>query len=91
MVQGLRLIEGWGFEYRTCLVWNKEYMKDINNNFQLLLIGAKGNPVMLFKEVDPYRNGNKPCVIREKIKATYLGEKVDLEFDESLKGWQIWH
>jgi hypothetical protein len=90
LAKGLKLIQGWGFEYRTCHIWNKEFLKDFNINFDLLLVGAKGNPVMLFKEPEPYRNGNKPSVIRERIRATYLGDKIDLDIDESLKGWEIW-
>jgi len=88
--RGLKFAQNWGFEYRTCMVWNKEFLNAVNDKIEILLISVKGNPVMLFKESEPYRNGNKPQVIRERIQATYLGSKVDLFFEESLTGWKFW-
>jgi len=88
--QGLKLAQSWGFEYKTCMVWNKEFLHDVTNKAEILLISVKGNPVMLFKESKSYRNGNKPQVIRERIQATYLGSKVDLFFEDSLTGWKFW-
>jgi N6-adenosine-specific RNA methylase IME4 len=88
--RGLKLAQHWGFVYKTCLVWNKEFLLDVTNNAEILLISAKGSPAMIFKESEPYRNGNKPQVIRERIQATYLGSKIDLFFDDSLTGWMFW-
>ena len=88
--RGLKLAQIWGFDYKTCMVWNKEFLNSVNDKVEILLISVKGNPVMLFKESEPYRNGNKPQVIRERIQATYLGSKVDLFFEDSLTGWKFW-
>lgn len=88
--RGLKLAQNWGFEYKTCMVWNKEFLHDVTNKAEILLISAKGNPAMIFKESETYRNGNKPQVIRERIQATYLGSKVDLFFEDSLTGWKLW-
>ena len=84
--RGLKVIERWGFEYKTCMVWNKEFLHAVNDNVEILLIGVKGSPAMIFKEHEPYRIGNKPEVIRERIRATYLGAKLELLPD----GWQVW-
>jgi hypothetical protein len=84
--RGLKLAQHWGFVYKTCMVWNKEFLHDVTNKAEILLISAKGNPAMIFKESEPYRNGNKPQVIHERIQATYLGAKLELLSD----GWQIW-
>lgn len=88
--RGLKLAQNWGFAYKTCMVWNKEFLHDVTNKAEILLVSAKGNPAMIFKESEPYRNGNKPQVIRERIQATYLGSKVDLFFEDSLTGWKFW-
>lgn len=88
--RGLKFAQHWGFDYKTCMVWNKEFLRDLTNNAEILLISAKGSPAMIFKESEPYRNGNKPQVIRERIQATYLGSKIDLFFEDSLTGWKFW-
>ena len=44
--EGLQIVDAWGFEYRTCMVWVKDRIGMgyyARQQHELLLIGARGN------------------------------------------------
>ena len=86
LTRGLKLAQNAGFQYRTALVHNNDFLNEPSNNAEILLISVKGNPAMICQGYEPYRNGNKPRVIRERILETYSGDKIELLAD----GWEIW-
>ena len=83
---GLKIINKWDYHYRTCLVHNHDFLDEPSNNAEILLISTKGNPALICQGYEPYRDGNKPRVIRERIQSTYTGAKLELLPD----GWVIW-
>ncbi len=83
LIEGLELIEKWGFQYKTCgFTWIKTYTNGkpvvglgywTRANAELCLIAAKGNIRRVDKGVSqvilekPREHSRKPDCVREKI------------------------
>jgi N6-adenosine-specific RNA methylase IME4 len=84
----LRLIEGWGFEYKSCAVWDKETIGLgfwWQNQHEILIGASRGNPVMP-------ENGSimGPSLYREKktrhsAKPEYFRTMIDI-----VPEWKDW-
>jgi len=84
--EALVVIRKWGFKYRTCMLWNKDFCDEVSGNGEILLISTRGNPPMMVENLDITGKTEKPHKIRELIESTYSGSKLELLPD----GWQIW-
>jgi hypothetical protein len=83
---GIRICKHWGFKYQTCLFWNKDHLKEITLNGELLLVSVKGSPNVIFREYED--SSEKPELFEEIIREGYHDiSKVELQIGE---GWKIW-
>ena len=90
--QALQLIDGWGFNYKTCFVWKKDKV-EVSDNTEILTISVKGNPKMIPQTVESY-NGKtaKPKMVKQLIDDTYIDvSKVAITFsDSTIEDWKTW-
>lgn len=84
--EALGVIRKWGFKYRTCMVWNKDFCDEVSGNGEILLISTRGNPPMMVENLDITGKTEKPQKVRELIESIYSGTKLEL----LPEGWQIW-
>ena len=89
--QALHLIDGWGFNYKTCMVWNKDVF-DISDNAEILTISTKGNPPMLPLTKETFDSKiTKPVMVEDMIKNNFGGAILELTFDNSkINAWNFW-
>jgi len=84
--EALGVIRNWGFKYRTCMVWNKDFCEEVSGNGEILLISSRGNPPMMIENIVNTGKAEKPPIVRELIESTYSGSKLELLPD----GWVVW-
>ena len=96
-----RVIDAWGFEYKTSFVWDK-----VKHNFgqynsvrhELLLVGGRGKSKpevsKLYDSVasiERTEHSAKPPYFRRLIETLYpSAEKVELFAREAAPGWTVW-
>lgn len=102
LVECMKVIEAWGFEYRTNLVWDKEVIGmgyHARNQHEILLVAKRGNipPPEAGKQpssVHRERRGEhsaKPQFYYEMIEAAYPGlPKIELFCRSPREGWAVW-
>lgn len=95
-------LESWGFQYRTCLSWDKEKMGMgywFRNQHELLLVGLRGKfspPVPSKRIRSVYRevrgkHSKKPDFIRNWIMECFPDiPKVELFARQKTEGWDVW-
>ena len=102
LVEALKVMEAWGFQYRTCMVWTKDrpgmgyYARQ---QHELLLIGKRGD----LKAPDPEdrpsslieaprgKHSEKPGEVYQLLERMYpLGTKVELFARNERDGWACW-
>ena len=100
--EALKVIESWGFQYKTCIVWDK-----VKHNFgfyfsvrhELLLIADKGkstpnktselhDSVISIERSD--KHSEKPEYFRQLIEKMYEGEKIELFARKKSENWDVW-
>jgi N6-adenosine-specific RNA methylase IME4 len=99
--EALQVMQAWGFDYKTCIVWDK-----IKHNFgyyfsvrhELLLIGGRGSStpdnselhdsVISIERSD--RHSEKPQYFRDLILKMYRGKKIELFAREKPEGFDVW-
>lgn len=102
LAESMRVIESWGFIYRTCAVWDKQHIGMgyyFRQQHELLLVATKGSipapppysrPASIYSE----RRGKhsaKPSRFAEWIEAMYPElNKIELFCREPRKGWFVW-
>lgn len=97
-----RVIEAWGFEYRSCFVWCKPQM-GIGNywrvSHEFLLLGIRGDAVtftdktlMSWQSLDRGQHSKKPEAVRQKIEAACpaLTPRLELFARVASHGWSAW-
>lgn len=97
-----RVIEAWGFEYRSCFVWCKPQM-GIGNywrvSHEFLLLGVRGDAVTFtdktlksWESLDRTKHSKKPEAVRDKIEAATpkLTPRLELFARVVSKGWAAW-
>ena len=102
LADALRLIAAWGFEYRTCAVWDKEIIGMgyyYRQRHELLLVATRGQLPAPQPDVRPAsvvceRRGPhsaKPAVFAEQIEAMYPElPKIELFCRSPRPGWAVW-
>lgn len=96
----LDVMEGWGFDYKTNLVWVKETGPTIGfyvvSRHELLLIGTKGEhmlpevkPISIIKG-DVTIHSRKPANVYDLIESMYDGPYIELFARVQREGWDIW-
>jgi N6-adenosine-specific RNA methylase IME4 len=100
--EALEVMKAWGFQYKTCIVWDK-----VKHNFgfyfsvrhELLLIGGRGsstpdNSTGLHDSVISIerseKHSEKPEYFRQLIDQMYNGEKIELFARQSASNWDVW-
>ena len=85
----MELVKRWGFSYKHCWVWTKEFLADMTDNAEILLICSVGYPKIISgDEFDVH--SEKPTLIKKKIYSTYGGKKIELFLGQGNEGWNIW-
>jgi N6-adenosine-specific RNA methylase IME4 len=97
--EAFEVLESWGFNYRTCLVWDKLSIGMgywFRNQHELLLVAVKGNfsppdakmrisSVFKLKKAE---HSEKPAKIRALISSWYPSQtKLELFAREHIEGW----
>lgn len=99
LFEAKQVIEGWGFEYKSCYVWVKSQI-GIGNYWRLshefLLLGIRGNPKIepskRMRSWDEYPRGKhsgKPEAIRLKIEKISPGPYLELFGRKPVAGWTV--
>jgi N6-adenosine-specific RNA methylase IME4/ParB-like chromosome segregation protein Spo0J len=74
LYHGMRVIEAWGFEYRTHMVWVKDKIGPgyyVRQQHEVLLIARRGNPPV------PPENARPPSVFHAPRSATHSKKPVE--------------
>ena len=102
LLEALQVMEAWGYEYRTCVVWVKDQIGMgyyVRQKHELLLIGKRGNLPMPLPENRPESvimaprgaHSAKPVEAYELIERMYPGHsKLELFSREAREGWTAW-
>lgn len=100
--EAMRVIDAWGFTYRTCAVWDKQKIGMgyyFRQQHELLLVAAKGSlpvpdPSDRVSSVISAPRGEhskKPDVVYELIESMYHGHQMlELFCREPREGWASW-
>jgi len=83
LAECLKVIEAWGFEYRTNMIWDKEIIGmgyHVRNQHELLLVAKRG-------KIPP----PKPVFYYEMIEKAYPTlPKIELFCRSPREGWAVW-
>ena len=100
--EAIGVLETWGFEYKTCAVWDKELMGMgywLRGAHELLLIGTKGHPGVPEPEnryssvIRSRREGHskKPDIVYEMIeKMCPYGNYLEMFARSQREKWVVW-
>lgn len=100
--EGLRVLEAWGFEYKTGLVWVKDKIGMgyyARGRHELVLIGTRGDmhPPETERRPDSVitaprrKHSGKPDELYEIIERMYPhGKRLELFARQRRKGWEAW-
>jgi N6-adenosine-specific RNA methylase IME4 len=102
LANALRLIEGWGFEYKSAHVWGKPGRGTgywVRDNAELLLIATRGNvpapapgtqaPCLI--EAPTGQHSEKPEVFAEMIERQWPNTpKLEMFARQPRPGWDVW-
>jgi N6-adenosine-specific RNA methylase IME4 len=97
--ESFRVIEAWGFEYRSCFVWVKPQM-GIGNYWRLahefLLLGIRGDAkrfnnrsLRSWAEFERRKHSSKPEEVRGFIEAASPGPYLELFGRKPVEGWTV--
>lgn len=94
-----RIIEAWGFTYKSCFVWVKPQM-GIGNywrvSHEFLLLGVRGScsaadrSLMSWAEIPRSRHSRKPERVREMVERMSPGPRLEMFARVSSPGWTSW-
>lgn len=94
-----RIIEAWGFEYKSSFVWVKPAI-GLGNYWrcahEFLLLGIRGNTpfrnraVRSWLEAPRLRHSEKPEAVRGLIEAVSPGPYLELFARRATAGWSVW-
>lgn len=100
--QGIRVLQEWGFTYRTCAIWDKQKIGMgyyFRQQHEILLVGVRGNlPVPEAKNrpksVFSFPRGEhsaKPAEVAEMIERMYPElSKLEMFCRSPRDGWDVW-
>lgn len=94
-----RVMEAWGFTYKSCFVWVKPQM-GIGNywrvSHEFMLLGVRGSlpfsnkSLMSWAEIPRTRHSEKPEQVRDFIQSASAGPYLELFARRSVPGWTCW-
>lgn len=102
LVEAVSLLQAWGFEYKTCMVWVKDkigmgyYARQIH---ELVLIGAKGSLQLPDESIRPEsvfyaprgEHSEKPEILYSIIETMYpTFNKLEMFARSKREGWKVW-
>lgn len=100
--EGLEVLNAWGFQYRTCAIWDKETLGMgyyFRVQHEILLVGKKGNfgtppesarPRSIIRERRT-SHSRKPDVVARIIEDMYpTARKIELFARRTRQGWTVW-
>lgn len=100
--KGLQVLEAWGFEYRTSMVWVKPSIGPgqwVRQRHEILLIGVRGS-IPTPKDEDKHdsvleaprgRHSEKPDCVYDIIERMYPKlERIELFSRNKREGWEAW-
>ncbi len=102
LAESMRVIEDWGFIYRTCAIWDKKKIGMgyyFRQQHELLLVAAKGklptpSPSDRKPSVFSFKRGEhsaKPVEVIEMLNSMYPDRsKIELFCRNSQPGWNAW-
>lgn len=102
LTEALQVMDAWGFDYRTCMVWVKDRIGMgyyARQRHEILLIGRRGNlPVPepadrpdSVIEAPLGRHSEKPSIVAETIVRMYPHlPRVELFARQARLGWDAW-
>lgn len=102
LTEALQVVNAWGFDYRTCMVWVKDKIGMgyyARQRHELLLIAKKGNPAVPEPSNRPdsviiaprTQHSVKPPEVYEAIERMYPGGGwVELFARAQRPGWVVW-
>jgi N6-adenosine-specific RNA methylase IME4 len=94
-----RVMEAWGFAYKSCFVWVKPQMGMGNYwrvSHEFLLLGIRGDCPFLahnepsWRSLQRHRHSTKPDAIRQIIEKVSPGPRIELFARDSYPGWSAW-
>jgi len=94
-----RVMEAWGFAYKSCFVWVKPQMGMGNYwrvSHEFLLLGVRGSAPFLLRDEMSWailprgRHSSKPDKIRSTIERVSPGPRIELFARECFHGWSAW-
>lgn len=100
--EALRVMEAWGFEYKTHAIWNKKIIGMgywFRGQHELLLVGVKGKfspPTPSYRMPSVFeekrgKHSKKPIAIKEYITAwTGNTSKLEMFAREKCPQWDVW-
>lgn len=93
------IIEAWGFEYKSCLVWVKPQM-GIGNywrvSHEFLLLGVRGRcpfgarDLMSWVHAERNKHSAKPGTVRAMIERASPAPRLELFGRHVAQGWTVW-
>ena len=98
LFESQRLIEAWGFEYKSCFVWVKPQLGMGNYwrvSHEFLLLGVRGNlafqdrSLISWLESPRTKHSAKPQAIRALIEKASPGPRLELFGREQVTGWTV--
>lgn len=98
LFEAKRVIEAWGFEYKSCFVWCKKQM-GIGNywrvSHEFLLLGIRGSlsfqnrAQMSWAEIERGEHSEKPEEIRRKVELVSPGPYLEMFGRITRPGWTV--
>ena len=100
--EGIRVLESWGFTYKTTMVWIKDKIGMgyyARQRHELILIGAKGKPELPEPEYRPDsviesprgKHSEKPKILHNMLEDIYPGRsRLEMFARNKRKGWSVW-
>jgi N6-adenosine-specific RNA methylase IME4 len=100
--EAFQVIRAWGFEYRTCAIWDKQWIGPgyyFRQRHELLLIATRGSvpvpppsarPDSIFEEKRT-QHSKKPVIAYQLIEAMYPElQKMEMFCRSPRPGWAVW-
>lgn len=100
--EALQVMTAWGFDYRTCMVWDKEIIGMgywFRGQHELLLVGVKGNfspplpraCVSSMLKSRRKQHSKKPPIVRNWIREWFPNiDRLELFAREKAESWDVW-
>lgn len=99
LFEAKRVMEAWGFEYKSCFVWVKPQM-GIGNywrvSHEFMLLGLRGKPefrrrdCMSWGEFDRTAHSKKPGGVRKLVESVSPGPYLELYGRETVPNWMVY-